>query len=285
MMKRMAALATAAVLTLTGCSSSEGESETSSPGATTEAAEEFAAVGDTIPVSCLTGECLGELEVQEILVGGDCKVSDELFGPAPVPDGKLLVQISGVQERTREPKGSNDDGSMMLLYPDVWDAENFKNTAESLTWCTNPDGYELWGTPSNQGEKMRVYGTFLIPEGTKVLGIDNSRFDLTKVAAATPTTSATSATTVASAESAPDVPAAAVEPPAPATAPAVAPQPEAEVPAYGPDNPGPNGEGAGLSDPTRILYCDESAGNTVFTDGSTGFTAECAVAIEAESGY
>lgn len=294
-MKKIAAIVAASVLALAGCSSESDapEGTTAAADATTsEAGSEFAAVGDTIDVDCLSGQCLGRLEVQEILVGGDCKVSDELFGAAPVPEGKVLVQISGIQEMTTEPKNAVEDPTMMLLYPDVWDAEEFKNTAESLTWCTNPDGYELWGTPSGMGEKMRVYGTFLIPEGAKVLGVDKSRFDLTELPAPSTTSAAasssaapvvSSAAAPAAASPADEVPAAPVAPVAPVEEPedvAEVPEDFGEVPP-GPDNPGPNGEYADLFDPSRISYCDESAENTVFTDGSTGFTAECASALYA----
>lgn len=200
MKKVMAVTAAASIFVLAGCGSSneDVDKERASATESAEATDEFAAVGDTIDVDCLSGQCLGTLEVQEILVGGNCKVSDELFGGAPVPEGKVLVQISGIQEMTKEPKQNVDDPTMMLLYPDVWDADNFKNMAESLTWCTNPDGHELWGTPSGMGEKMRVYGTFLIPEGSKVLGIDKSRFDLTKLA---PTSSSASSPTPSSSTS------------------------------------------------------------------------------------
>lgn len=247
---------------------------------TTAAETEFASVGDTIPVDCVTGECLGELEVEEILLGGNCKVSDDTFGPAPIPEGKVLVQVSGVQKMVKEPEKAGVDSSMSLMYPGVWSADDVKEMAESLTWCTNPDGYELWGSSSGMGEKMRVYGTFLVPEGSKVLGIERSKFDLAKLKPAEEE-SVTSGSTTASAESESAVvpEAEGVESPvAPAPADGAAGQVEA-----------PAEESALLDYPVEptgtqslesmILYCDESAENTVFTDGSTGFTAECAVAL------
>ena len=287
-MKKIAAIVAAGVLALAGCSSesdSPEETTTAAEATTTEAGSEFAAVGDTIPAGCQFGDCMGEFQVDEITVGGECKIVDDFLGAPPIPNGMQLIQISGVQTATSDAKkpGTDEPVTMILGWPEVWDKDDFKNSADSLVGCVTPDGYETWGTSSSKGERVRIYGTFLIPEGSKVLGVEKSRFDLTKLAApettaaTSPATSATAAAQSAEdmpAANAPDVPEAPVDPPAP-----VVPQPVSEAPVYGPDNPGPNGEGAGLSDPSRIMYCDESAENTVFTDGSTGFTAECASAL------
>lgn len=297
-MKRITtAIAAVGLLALGGCGASEDASEAPTSAETTasESEADFAQVGDTIEAGCLHGDCLGEFTVDEITLGGECKIVDDFLGAPEIPEGQQLLQITGVQTMTSDAKdpATGEPKRMMVTWPNVWDADNFRDTAGSLVGCVEPDGYESYGSVSSKGEKLRIYGTFLVPEGAKVLGIENSRFDLTKLAA--PASSASSPAPHSSTSEAPAVaeeqaeaPAAPVAPAAPGS-PVEAPQNVAEVSndfgeiPPGPDNPGPNGEYADLFDPNRIMYCDESAENTVFTDGSTGFTAECAVAIEAES--
>lgn len=296
-MKKIAAIVAASVLALSGCSSESDAPEETTAAAdatTSEAGSEFAAVGDTIPAGCQFGDCLGEFQVDEITVGGECKIVDDFLGAPPIPNGMQLIQISGVQTATSDAKkpGTDEPVTMILGWPEVWDKDDFKNSADSLVGCVTPDGYETWGTSSSKGERVRIYGTFLIPEGSKVLGVEKSRFDLTKLAApettaaTSPSASTSAAAASAAAKPAEDMPATPVAPVAPVS-PVEAPQNVAEAPddlgeiPPGPDNPGPNGEYADLFDPSRISYCDESAENTVFTDGSTGFTAECASALYA----
>lgn len=298
-MKRITtAIAAVGLLALGGCGASEDASEAPTSAETTaaESEDEFAQVGDTIEAGCLHGDCLGEFTVDEITLGGECKIVDDFLGAPEIPEGQQLLQITGVQTMTSDAKdpATGEPKRMMVTWPNVWDADNFRDTAGSLVGCVEPDGYAMYGDTSVKGEKLRIYGTFLVPEGANVLGIENSRFDLTKLAP--PTSSASSPAPHSSTSEAPAVVAEQAEVPAPPPAapaahasPVEAPQNVAEVPndfgeiPPGPDNPGPNGEYADLFDPNRIMYCDESAENTVFTDGSTGFTAECAVAIEAES--
>ena len=188
-MKRITTVIVAtSLLALVGCGSSDDVStEASSSEGTTasEAEQEFATVGDTIEMDCMNGECLGEFTVEEITLGEECKVVDEFLGAPEIPEGKQLLQISGVQTMTSDAKdpATGEPLRMMATWPNVWDADDFKNSADPLVGCVDPDGYEMYGTTSGKGEKMRVYGTFLVPEGSTVLGLDKTRFDLTELAA------------------------------------------------------------------------------------------------------
>ncbi len=106
-MKRViTAVLTASALFLAGCSdSSDTAPETSMQETTSEAQLEFAKVGDTVPVDCVGSDCAGELKVEEILLGQECKVQ---LVPEEIPDGMQLVQISGILTATK--KVTDDQG-------------------------------------------------------------------------------------------------------------------------------------------------------------------------------
>lgn len=294
-MKKMAAIVAANVLALAGCSS-----ESDAPDETTAAANatppeksdnEFASVGDTIPADCAIGQCIGEFKIEEILVDEECKVIDDFLGVPPVPEGKKLIQISGVQENTTDLKDPTNGEllGMSLDFPQTWDNDDFRNSAEPFTGCVDPDGYEPWGTISERGEKMRAYGAFLIPSDNELLGIGNSRFDLTKLRKpATSSTSSTSAQDHASSEAPRPGQPNAEEPAAPAAVEASAPvQEQAPAPApvqeQAPEPVIGYTEAPGQVAPHQldktIASCGDSTmeiGTTFFTDGTSGWTQQCA---------
>ncbi|SNV77922.1 Uncharacterised protein [Corynebacterium imitans] len=245
------ALGAACVLALAGCSGAgtgSGEAESTTVTSIT-AVPEFAAVGDTVPVVCDGGECEGSLEVEEVLLGGQCAAG----GEADVAEGETLVQVRGVL--------SASDGEVYLDTPVVWDKESFKNTGKPADACERPSGYEPWPTGASAGEKVRVYGAFVVPEAAVMLGIADAKFDLAKVGAAE--------TSVA----------------APATQPSVvteqtipeAPTEEAE-PVIG--FTGAPGQEAPQVMDKQIASCGDPSihetGTTFFTDGTSGWTQQCA---------
>ena len=290
-MKRIFGAVLVASVLLAGCSTSskdEGTPTSEQPTQTTEAETKFVQVGDTIPVDCQGNNCAGELEVEEIQLGGDCKT--RLVDEA-IPEGMQLVQISGVLtavEEIKDETGAEIGASQEN--PVVWNSEQFKSTTEWGGGCDVPQGYEQWGvTPAKMGEKVRSFGAFLITDDAQVLGIANSKFDLKEIAPASApeesTSSGAPSVTASPAEAAEQ--ASAVEPetpvyeaPAEAEAPVQAPAPahqEAE-PVIG------YTEAPGQVEPQvmekQIASCGDprihQTGTTFFTDGTTGWTENCA---------
>ena len=288
-MKRVFGTVLAASVLLAGCSpSSENEGAPSSeqPTQTTEAEKKFAQVGDAIPVDCQGNNCAGGLVVDEIQLGGDCKT--RLVEEA-IPDGFQLVQITGVLTAVEEIKDETGaEIGVSQENPVVWDSQQFKSTTEWGGGCDIPQGYEQWGVvPAKVGEKVRSYGTFLIADDAQVLGIANSKFDLKAItSAAEESTSSVAPSAAASpteeAEQAPAVEqnTPVYESPAEAEAPVQAPAPahqEAE-PVIG------YTEAPGQVEPQvmekQIASCGDPSihqtGTTFFTDGTTGWTENCA---------
>lgn len=271
MKRTISAVLIAGALLLGGCADSTDDMSEPTTESTTEAAKtEYANVGDTIPVDCVGGECRGELKVEEIQLGGECKVplmAEEISGDMQ------LLQISGIVSATAEVK--DDKGVELGVFPEdpvAWDSEGFKTTGEWGGGCDIPQQYEQWSTiPAKMGEKVRMYGAFLIPKNAKELGIANSKFDLTKIEAS-PSTSAAAASTPEEAPSVEEKPS--VQSPAPA-APAEEP---AEEPVVG------YTEAPGQVEPhvmeKQIAYCGDPSihetGTTFFTDGTSGWTQNCA---------
>lgn len=286
-MKRIFGAVLATSVLLAGCSTSsedEGKPTSEEPTQTTEAEKKFAQVGDTIPVDCQGNNCAGELEVEEIQLGGDCKT--RLVDEA-IPEGMQLVQISGVLTAVEEIKdGTGAEIGVRQEVPEAWDAEQFKSTAEWGGGCGVPQGYEQWGvTPAKMGEKVRGYGAFLITDDAQVLGIANSKFDLKEIAPAPEesTSSGAPSATASLAEAAEQASAVEPETPvyeAPAETPiqAPAPAPQEAEPVIG------YTEAPGQVEPQvmekQIASCGDPSihqtGTTFFTDGTTGWTENCA---------
>lgn len=286
-------LAVSALL-LGGCSEDSATETSTSETPTTQstAAEQgFAKVGDTIPVGCQSGQCTGELKVEEILLGQDCKVpllADE------VPEGMQLAQLSGIVTATE--KVVDTDGSEIGVRPEgpvAWDSEKFKTTGEWGGGCDIPQGYEQWAvTPAKMDEKVRTYGAFLIPADAQTLGIADSKFDLREASSATKSTTSSAAT---SSQAAPPQSADGAAPSsaakqgsaaqqnapaeqAPAVAPAPAPAQQDAGPVVG------YTEAPGQVQPhpldKQIASCGAPSihqlGTTFFTDGTSGWTQDCA---------
>ena len=206
-----------------------------------------------------------------------------------IPEGMQLVQISGVitaVEEIKDETGAEIGASQEN--PVVWDSEQFKSTTEWGGGCDVPQGYEQWGiTPAKMGEKVRSYGAFLITDDAQVLGIANSKFDLKEIAPASEETTSSgapsaTASPVEADEQAPavqqDTPVyeAPAEAEAPVQAPARAPQEAEPVIGYT--------EAPGQVEPQvmekQIASCGDPSihqtGTTFFTDGTTGWTENCA---------
>ncbi|MGV0375954.1 MULTISPECIES: hypothetical protein [Corynebacterium] len=260
----MVALGAACVLVLSGCSGSgagPGEAESTTVTSTTSVPE-FAAVGDTLPVGCDGGECQGSLEVEEILLGGQCAAS----GETAVAEGETLVQVRGVL--------SAEDGDVHLDTPVVWDKENFKNTGKPADACEKPSGYEPWLTGASDGEKVRVYGAFAVPEAAVTLGIEGAKFDLAEVEKgsathASPATQVTESADAPASEASATVVTEQTLPPAEA---------EPAEPVIG-FTEAPGNEAPHVMD-KQIASCGDPSihetGTTFFTDGTSGWTQQCA---------
>ena len=274
MMKRIiGATLASCVLFLAGCSDSADHAEETATQETTteETNPEFAQIGDTIPVDCAGNECSGELKVEKIQLGGECEVP---LLAEDAPEGMQLVQINGVLTATKEV--TDDTGAELGVFPETpvaWDSEDFKTTAEWAKFCDIPQQQELWDfLPAKMGEKVRIYGSYLIPQGAKELGIANSKFDLSKVekpedqSASEPTSKKTTEKSEQSIEET------TVEQPSAAPA-----EPE-DDPVVG------YTEAPGQEEPNvmekQIASCGDPSihetGTTFFTDGTSGWTQNCA---------
>lgn len=274
MKRAITAVLTASALFLAGCSdSSDTAPETSVQKTTTDAQPEFAQVGDTVPVDCVGSECAGEFKVEEIQLGQECKVP---LVAEEIPDDMQLVQISGILTATKQI--TDDQGGEIGVAPniiEVWDSENFKTTGEWGGGCDIPRGYEQWASVrAKMGEKVRMYGSFLIAKDAKVLGIGNAKFDLTKIEAS-PSTSTAAASTQDEAPSAGEDLSVQSSAPAAPVAPLEEP---AEEPVIG------YTEAPGKEEPhvmeKQIASCGDPSihetGTTFFTDGTSGWTQNCA---------
>ena len=258
------ALGAACVLALAGCSGSgagSGEAESTTVTSTTSVPE-FAAVGDTLPVGCDGGECQGSIEVEEILLGGQCAAG----GYAAVAEGETLVQVRGVL--------SAEAGEVRLDAPVVWDKESFKNTGKPADACEKPSGYEPWSTGASAGEKVRVYGAYAVPEAAVALGIADAKFDLGEVEKgsathASPATQATGSADAPASEASATVVTEQTLPPAEA---------EPAEPVIG-FTEAPGNEAPHVMD-KQIASCGDPSihetGTTFFTDGTSGWTQQCA---------
>lgn len=274
MMKRIiGATFASCILFLAGCSdTTEHAEETATQETSSEKAEpEFAQIGDTIPVDCAGNECSGELKVEKIQLGGECEVP---LIAEDAPEGMQLVQISGVLTATKEV--TDDTGAELGALPETpvaWDSEDFKTTAEWAKFCDIPQQQELWNSlPAKMGEKVRIYGSYLIPQGAKELGIANSKFDLSKVEVAEEATTSESTSQQTTKKSEQPAEETTVEQP-----PAAPAEPE-EDPVVG------YTEAPGQEEPhvmeKQIASCGDPSihetGTTFFTDGTSGWTENCA---------
>lgn len=274
-----AVLATGALL-LAGCSETAEHTAEPTPETemtTTVTDKEFRTVGDTIPVDCQGNNCAGELEVEQIVLHEACKVQ---LVAEEIPEELQLVQISGVLTATEEILDSSGaEIGVRPEMPEAWDSDQFKSTGEWGGGCDVPQGYEQWNAvPAKPGEKVRVYGSFLIPQA-QVLGIANSRFDLTEIekTPASSTSSAAPESSPAAEQQAPVQQEAPVpEQPAEASAPAPAPVPEEEPVVGYTEAPG---QVAPKVMEKQIASCGDPSihetGTTFFTDGTSGWTENC----------
>lgn len=279
-MKRVVcALLVSSGLLFAGCSATaEPESDTTTTSSkTTEVEQEFAQVGDSISVDCQGARCAGELRIEEILLGTGCKAT---LVAEDIPDGMQLVQVSGIL--TAVEKVTDGGGAEIGVTPEIpvaWDSENFKTTAEWGGGCDIPQDYEQWNTvPAKMGEKVRVYGSYLVTDDAKTLGIANSKFDLGELPAA-PTTSSSPETSSAARSSA------AAQRSATQQVPAQQPSSVALAPARQEDEAVVGyTEAPGHEEPQmmekQIASCGDPSihetGTTFFTDGTSGWTVNCA---------
>lgn len=276
MKRSIMAVFAASALFVAGCANSSEQATETAPETTsaTQVEAAYAEVGDTIPVDCVTGKCVGELQVEEIVLGGECK---EVLVGEEVPDGMQLLQVSGILTATEKvDDGQGGEVGAFVEVPEAWDGEKFKTIAEWGGGCDIPQGYEQWGVvPAKTGEKVRVYGTFLVTDAAKELGIANSKFDVSNLP---PATTASSAASVSAERNAPNN--------SGSSASATSAQNVAtDAPAGGNEDPvigytEAPGEVVPQVMEKQIASCGDPSihetGTTFFTDGTSGWTANCA---------
>lgn len=118
------------------------------------------------------------MTVNAVDYAAECKFGVAEFQEAPqVGPDQEIMQISGVFEVERYDGPMSQVLPAMPGTPKVVTADDFTQDAESLFSCAKPnDGQQNWSTPTPVGSKVKVFGEFLVPKGTKELIIDGTRF-------------------------------------------------------------------------------------------------------------
>ncbi|AKK10850.1 hypothetical protein [Corynebacterium uterequi] len=114
--------------------------------------------------------------VQDIKLGGECANGGANPGEE-VDDleGKQYLQLwAEIDVERLDNPGPFPYGS--LLFPDYVDAEGFTSTSEPAFDCQEVDGHEPWGDPVYPGNKSRMYGAFIVPEGITEVHVEGRSF-------------------------------------------------------------------------------------------------------------
>lgn len=206
-MKKLAALAAASVLWigLAGCNTSSPEeafvsemSEALEPPTGAPPTEQATAELNTpIAVTCYSHlPCDGEVKVTELSVGGECRYGFDDYGD---PNYGVLEEEQTVLQAWGEfSLATAANGWTMLDDPQVVDEEGFTQNASWSSYCEDaPTDYEDWSQTVDTGQKIRVYGSWVIPEGASEMLLHDTRIELPK--AEEPNSSTSSPATSASA--------------------------------------------------------------------------------------
>lgn len=263
-MKRIAAIVAASMFTLAACSSGDDVTTitpTSETTPTTSAVETPAegTIGQPFNISVLPGNEVN-LTIKEITIGESCRygTNDYSFNDDPTfgktPEGKALMQIWADVDVVNVTTSVGNNW-IMIKDPVIIDSEGFTQLPEMDIDCkTADDGHELWSSTVDSGTKMRIYGSFIVPEDVSAVNVEGIPFD---VASAEITTT---------------------EAPAPTTS-AGAPIAQTEVPSQVIGYTGAPGIDTPQVLDKTIEKCGEAGmyqtGTTFFTDGTTGWTEHC----------
>lgn len=196
-MKKIApiALALPLALMLTACGDDNGdtntEQATQQEQTTTQAPDEGASdenpaateLGQTVNLSQLPGNETN-FTLTDMSVGEECRYGTNDYGGeedpefGKVPEGKQLLQLwADVDVVHVETSVGND--WIMVEDPIVQDADGYTQTPDMDVDCRPADdGHELWSSTIDSGQKMRIYGSFIIPEGATKIGINGFVYDL-----------------------------------------------------------------------------------------------------------
>lgn len=293
--KKVSALISASILTLTLAACGDDADTASPQSATTETTESSTMSAMADPGEAVKGE-IGKESGFDCVARGDCSVLftveamdvlDECPGPVigEPPAATHLVRVP-VLIKTKQSDFDYNPGEFAIW--SEWSAETSEGvnqTLEASSWCVNPGGETEWMKPIHVGDTVRHVHLMDVPEGVKSIRLTEtlvgSRWEYPA-----PDVSGGRATagSLASEPAARGGDAPAPTPPAPpATPPAPVPVPNAPAPAA----PAPviGFTGAPGVDTPRVLdktieSCGDpmmhETGTTFFTDGTSGWTQQCA---------
>lgn len=272
-MKRHLITGAVAVLALTaGACSSTNTTALPSPHDTSEARDtslSTAEVGDTLTTECMsTNPCAASFTITDITASDTCVGRFDNYddGIGQLDEGKMYVSMTGEFK-----VDSSDNGWTMMHDPKAIDGDGFTITADKAFYCHADEPYSEWSTNVDEGQKARVFGAWIVPDDATHLLLMDHQIEIPEL------TAASDAATPAQEDAAP-VSQPSATPAAPATT-----QDPVPAPAVSPPvgfTGAPNGEPQPLHGKV-IDYCFEDMtmyepGTTMFTDGTTGFTLECA---------
>ncbi|AQQ15732.1 hypothetical protein CGLAU_08890 [Corynebacterium glaucum] len=121
------------------------------------------------------------LTITELTVGGDCRYGPNEYGLQPEAEEEYLQIWAEV-----EPVQLIHNTWTMLNDPKFVDKDGFTQSLKMDSECRPPsDGFESWSQTVDQGEKIRVYGVFHIPNEATELKFESYRLPLNE---ATPNT-------------------------------------------------------------------------------------------------
>lgn len=181
-MKQLAAITIATTLTLTGCSNSTEptpETITQQAPATTEATPESGVLGQPQQIATLPGNDV-QMTIEDIQLGGECAYGNWDWNEDPAanqpPAGKQLLQlwanVDVVQAQT-----SVGNNWITLDDPNIVDKDGFTQSVEMDINCRDSaEGHQIWHSPIDSGDKMRLYGSFIVPDEIQELRIMGIKF-------------------------------------------------------------------------------------------------------------
>ncbi|AJE67484.1 hypothetical protein SB89_07990 [Corynebacterium glutamicum] len=179
---------------ISSCSSPSVQeaTETASASASAEIAPVplTAELDQPIPVTCYWDDCIGEITIAKITIGENCETGIIDFGEESNADttGKQVMQVWGELEVIKGREGQNGESLKVSVDdPKVIDGEGFTQNTERYH-CQQIDNYESWVYPVRAGQKARIYGDFLIPEGAKTLLVEDYEIELPKPNVSEPST-------------------------------------------------------------------------------------------------
>lgn len=134
--------------------------------------------GDSIDLNCDgTTECGSKFTIDSIKFSDQCQGPVDSYGSGTeIPEGKTYLQITGQFE-----VNSTSDMWKMLDDPQIINGEDFTESPDMSINCHEPDGYELWSTPVDPGQKSKMFGIWIVPEDAKEALLGNARIQLPEV--------------------------------------------------------------------------------------------------------